>query len=584
MSEKTLSSLLSTHAEERGAKTVYTFLNDGQTESGRLTFASLDRSARAVAARLHTLVKPGSRALLLAADNMQFIRGFLACQHAGVIAVPVAPPVPLGSERRVATLRAIARDCDAGVVLSESAAGLHEPVSSVAPEIGALPWLATDTVGDDEADAYQAPRIGADDLSFLQYTSGSTSTPKGVMVTHRALLANEEMFSVCMGLTEDDVLVSWLPLFHDMGLIGKMLQTLYLGASAVMMPPVAFVQRPARWLRALTRYRGTATGAPNFAYDLCVRRIPVEERAEFDLSHWKLAFSGAEPIRPATLHAFAEAYAPYGFKSTALYPAYGLAESTLITTGGTPGGGAKVLSVDRAALHQGRVEPGTDHELVSVGGPRLSRRIQIADPDTHASLPDGSVGEVWIAGDDIAVGYWGRREATLETFAARTSDTGAGPFLRTGDLGAMYDGELYITGRLKDLLIVGGKNHYPQDIELSAESAHAWVRPSFCAAFSVERDGHERVVLVAEVLRPAEQRRSGFSGPAPALAEIAMRVRAAVSADHGIVVDDLVLAAPGTVPKTSSGKVQRRAAKALYEDGRVKPAADPARAKVKEVG
>ncbi len=563
----TISALLADRARRHGAKSAYTFLDDGQTESASLTYEQLDRHARAIAARIQERARPGDRALVLTVDNVHFVRAFMACQHAGVIAVPVAPPLPIGSRRRVDTLRAIVRDCAATLVLTGGSVDLRTRVGDVAPELAALPWLAVDTVPSADAEAFRQPPVAGDDVSFLQYTSGSTSTPKGVMVSHRNLMLNEKLFARCMGLGPEDVLVSWLPLFHDLGLIGNVLQNLYLGAHAVLMPPLAFVQRPARWLRALTRYRGTMGAAPNFAYELCVRRIPEAERGEFDLSSWRLALNGAEPVRAATLEAFAEAYAPYGFDRDVLYPAYGLAEVTLLATGSVRGQGAITLAVERDALREGKVVTGGNQVLVGVGKPRIHREVEIVDPDSCQALRPDTVGEVWLAGPDIALGYWQRPQESEATFRARLADSGRGPFLRTGDLGVVHEGELYITGRLKDLIILGGCNYYPSDIEASAEAAHDWIRSGCSAAFPAERDGGEELVLVAEVLKPAAARRPGAGGTPPGPGEIERRIRAAISADHGIQVAEVVLAVPGSVPKTSSGKLQRRACRAAYEQG-----------------
>jgi nonribosomal peptide synthetase protein BlmVI len=311
---------------------------------------------------------------------------------------------------------------------------------------------------------------------------------------------------------------------------------------------------------------------------MCVRRIPEEDRAEFDLGSWRVAFSGAEPIRPATFDAFARAYAPHGLAPEAMQAAYGLAEVTLIATGGFCSQVPVTLDVDRAALREGRVTPGGDHTLISVGRPRAGRRVVIVDPETRRTREPGAVGEIWLAGPDVPLGYWRQPEATRETFRAYTADTGEGPFLRTGDLGVLYEDELYVTGRHKDVLIVDGRNHYPQDIEASAEAAHPWLRPGFSAAFPVERDGREQVVLVAEVLRPVRTRRPDSEAakvPTPSLGEIRRAVRTAVATDHDIPLADVHLVMPASVPKTSSGKIQRRACRAAYESGELVPAQEP---------
>ncbi len=573
----TIAELLSEHARERGSKVFCTILPDGGQEGPSITYADLDAAARALAARLLAACAPGDRALILESDIADFVVAFMACQRAGVVAVPLATPTPIGSASRVATLRAIARDCAATVVLTGGRGELRAQVTRFAPEIAALHWIVIGSTGGTIGTAPDPPREAArvrpDDLAFLQYTSGSTSTPKGVMVTHEALLRNARLQADGMRLDADDVVVSWLPLFHDMGLIGKVLQTFYLGARAVLMPPMTFVQRPSRWLAAITRHGGTVAGAPNFGFDLCVRRVYPQERAELDLSSWRVAFSGAEPVRPATLDAFVDAYRPHGFEARALFAAYGLAENTLITTVSAAGTRPRTLRVDRAELAAGRLAPGGSQEIVGVGIPAPERRLEIVDPDTCRRCPPGSVGEVWAGGPDVAAGYWGRPEESALTFAARIAPDDDGPFLRTGDLGVLHDGELFITGRLKDLVIVGGRNHYPQDLEATVEAAHPWIRGiGGCAAFAVDRDDGERLVIVSEVSRPTEAWAADAPDAVPSSAEIDRAVRSAISVEHGIAVDDLVLVAPGAVPRTSSGKVRRRACRAAYEAGGLRPA------------
>ncbi len=582
----TIAALLTEHARERGSKTFCTVLPDGRQEGVSITYERLAAAARTLAARLLDVCAPGDRALILENDIADYIVAFMACQHAGVVAVPLAVPTPVGSARRIATLRAIARDCAATAVLTGGRGDLRAQITRFAPELDAPRWLGIGPdvwmAGPGVEAARQAVPPRPDDLSFLQYTSGSTSTPKGVMVTHEALLRNARVQADGMGLGADDVIVSWLPLFHDMGLIGKVLQTFYLGASAVLMPSLVFVQRPVRWLTAITRYRGTVAGAPNFGYDLCVRRVPPDERAELDLTSWRVAFNGAEPVRPVTLDAFAAAYRPHGFDPKALRAAYGLAENVLITTVSTAGAQPRMLRVDRAALAAGRLVPGGSQTIVGVGAPTGERRVEIVDPDTGQPRASGRVGEVWVGGPDLAGGYWGRPEESERTFAARLVSGGDQPFLRTGDLGVLHDGELFITGRLKDLVIVGGRNHYPQDLEATVEAAHPWIRGGGgCAAFAATHDdggddgGGEKLVIVAEMARPAGAWAGAAASTVPTLAEITRAVRASVAAEHGINVDDLVLVAPGAVPRTSSGKVRRRACRDAYLAGELTPARLP---------
>ncbi|HEV7786338.1 MAG TPA: AMP-binding protein, partial [Thermoanaerobaculia bacterium] len=393
--------------------------------------------------------------------------------------------------------------------------------------------------------------------------AGSTGSPKGVMVRHGNLMHNEEMIRRAFGQDERSVIVGWLPLHHDMGLIGNVLQPLYAGARCILLSPVAFLQRPVRWLRAISRYRATGSGGPNFAYELCVRKVGPEQRADLDLSSWSVAFNGAEPVRAGTLERFAEAFAPCGFRREAFYPCYGLAEATLFVAGGTMGRRPRVARVEPAALERNEVvavapEVPDARWLVSSGRPWMGQKIVVADPETGAACPPGWVGEIWVAGPSVALGYWRNPEATARDFhASLAGREGDGPFLRTGDLGFLADGELYVTGRLKDLIILRGRNHYPQDLERTAEGSHPDLRPGSSAAFAVEIGGEERLVIALEVER---RRRDGFE-------EMAEAVRRAVAAEHEVMVWEVVLLRAGSLPKTSSGKVQRSLCRRQYLEG-----------------
>jgi acyl-CoA synthetase (AMP-forming)/AMP-acid ligase II len=555
---ETLGELLAFRARENAAQTVYRFLPDGERESHSLTFARLDLEVRALASRLAEHAAPGERALILAPDSGDFIRAFLACQYAGVIAVPIYPPMPFDARRGTANLRAIAQDCAPRVVLFAGPDGYERFIRDNSPELAALTWIGAGEAGKDRTGFRPVPADPAG-ISFLQYTSGSTASPKGVMVSHRALLAQERLLHEIGGFSQDSIIVSWLPLFHDMGLIGNVLLALYAGCQAVLMPPLTFVQQPVRWLRAISTYRATVSGGPNFAYELCVRRVPEQERQGLDLSSLRVAFNGAEPVRASTLEAFTAAYAPHGLDPRALYPCYGLAEVTLMATGSPVGGGPVMLDAHLGELQEGRLVTGGGHRIVGSGRPGPRRRLEIVDPETCLPVRPGHVGEIWVAGPDVTDGYWGRPQETAEVFGARLADTFEGPFLRTGDLGVVHDGELFVSGRLKDLIIVGGRNHYPQDLEATAETAHPMVRRGCVVAF-----GDAPLVVVAEVKPGTTEEQLAQVGPA---------VRTAVASGHGVQVDEVVLIAAGTMPKTSSGKLQRRACRAAYESGTLTAAA-----------
>jgi len=552
--------MLRTRAEERPGQVAFTFLADGQTEAGWLTYAGLDAQARAVAAALREVAAPGDRALLLYPPGLDFIVAFFGCLYAGVVAVPAYPPRP--NDRSQGRLRSIAQDAEPRVALSTSAtlsgvAGL----TAVAPELAAVRWIATDALAAREKPEPGFSEPDPESIAFLQYTSGSTAEPKGVEVTHANLLHNERMIGAAFEQDESSVVVGWLPLYHDMGLIGTVLQPLHAGGRCVLMSPVAFLQRPLRWLEAIGRYHGTTSGGPNFAYELCVRKATPEALAGLDLASWRVAFNGAEPVRAETLERFAETFAPAGFRPEAFYPCYGLAEATLFVAGGVMGRRPRVARVEPAALERNEVvvvapEVPDARLLVSSGRPWMGQKIVVADPETGEACLSGRVGEIWIAGPSVARGYWRNPEATARDFKAFLPGSD-GPFLRTGDLGFLAAGELYVTGRLKDLIILRGRNHYPQDLERTAEVGHPDLRPGNAAAFAVETGGEERLVIALEVER---RRRDGFD-------EVAEAVRRAVAAEHEVMVWEVVLLRAGSLPKTSSGKVQRGLCRRQYLGG-----------------
>jgi amino acid adenylation domain-containing protein len=553
----TLAGMLRARAAERPGQVAFTFLADGETETGRLTYAGLDGQARRIAKVLREVMAPGERALLLYPPGLDFIAAFFGCLYAGVVAVPAYPPRP--NDRSQSRLRSIARDAGPRAALTNSAvlAGT-KGLAALAPELAMVRWIATDALagrGDDEG---TLPEPDPESLAFLQYTSGSTAEPKGVEVTHANLLHNERMIGAAFQQDESSVVVGWLPLHHDMGLIGNVLQPLHAGGRCVLMSPVAFLQRPLRWLEAISRFRGTTSGGPDFAYELCVRKASPEALAGLDLTSWQVAFNGAEPVRAETLERFAATFEPCGFRPESFYPCYGLAEATLFVAGGVRGRVPRVARVESAALEHSEVVPATPEasgarRLVSCGRPWMGQRVVVADPETGAECRTGRVGEIWIAGPSVARGYWQNPEATARDFNAFLP-SGDGPFLRTGDLGFVADGELYVTGRLKDLIILRGRNHYPQDLERTAEASHPDLRPGGAAAFSVETAGEERLVIILEVER---RRRDGFE-------EVAEAIRRAVAEEHEVQVWEVVLIRAGSLPKTSSGKVQRGLCRRLY--------------------
>ncbi|HEY9797281.1 MAG TPA: MupA/Atu3671 family FMN-dependent luciferase-like monooxygenase [Leptolyngbyaceae cyanobacterium] len=537
----------------------FTFLLDGETEEVSLTYRELDLQARAIATSLQNLGASGERALLIYPPGFEFIAAFFGCLYAGVVAVPAYPP---RRNQSLSRLQSIVADAGATIALTtKTVLSNVERQFTQSPTLQALHWLATDNIASDLAQAWHKPAISGDTLAFLQYTSGSTGTPKGVMVTHGNLLHNVQMIQQAMQHTEKSIAVGWLPLFHDMGLMGNVLQPLYLGNPCILMSPVAFLQRPSRWLQAISRYKATTSGGPNFAYELCVSKITNEQRETLDLSTWEVAFNGAEPVRAETLERFATAFEPCGFRREVFYPCYGMAETTLLVCGGLKAALPVLTTVQGDALEEHRVVSASQENdgvrtLVGCGQTLLEQQIVIAYPDTLTRCQPNEVGEIWVSGNSVAQGYWNRPEETQTTFRAYLADTGDGPFLRTGDLGFLQEGELFVTGRLKDLIIIRGRNHYPQDIELTLEQSHPVLQQGCTAAFSVEVNGEERLVVACEVERTSRRNLE--------LDEVVGAIRKAVSEQHGLEVYGVLLIKPGSIPKTSSGKIQRHACKAGF--------------------
>jgi len=562
----TLVDLLSSLASHQPNKIAYIFLEDGEAKEVSLTYQELDRQARAIATQLLSVTTSGSTALLLYPSGLEFIAAFFGCLYAGVIAVPAYPP---RRNQNMSRLEAIITDSQATVALTTKDI-LVNIKSRLAEnsELINLEWLATDTIAvEGTENLVDIAPISGDTIAFLQYTSGSTGTPKGVIVSHRNLLYNEQMLKVAFENTEKTIGVSWLPLFHDMGLIGNVVQPLYLGITCILMSPVAFLQKPFRWLQAISRYRGTTSGGPNFAYDLCVRKITPEQKSTLDLSSWELAFSGAEPVRAETLENFTNSFASCGFRREVFYPCYGMAEATLFVSGGLKSAAPLVCSVESKSLEQNQIVAVSDSNIsqkevkniVSCGQGCLNEEIVIVDPECLTQCPAGKVGEIWISGTNVALGYWHRPIETEETFNAYLADTNKGPFLRTGDLGFCIDGELFVTGRLKDVIIIRGRNHYPQDIELTVERSHPALRSNSGAAFSLDIDGKEELVIVQEIERTYLHTMN--------VKEIVGNIRQAVGEEHELQTYAIFLLKTGSIPKTSSGKIQHYASKTGFING-----------------
>jgi acyl-CoA synthetase (AMP-forming)/AMP-acid ligase II len=541
-----------------------------------MTYRQLDERARAIAVALRAVAQPGDRVLLLYPPGLAYVTAFFGCLHAGVIAVPAYPPDPSRLDRTLPRLLAMIADAGATVVLTTSELlAMAQPIAAFAPELAALRWIASDGLRDHAA--WQVPGSSPRSVAFLQYTSGSTGDPKGVRLTHANLLHNSDAIRRAEGNTPDSRMVIWLPPYHDMGLIGCILQSVYTGFPCVLMSPMSFLMRPLRWLQAITAMRATISGGPNFAFDLCARKIGPEHKRQLDLSSWECAVIAAEPVQAATMRRFSAAFAECGFRASAFYPCYGLAEGTLIVSGVAFGSGFRA-----------------DDAGVRLGNEVTGGRLAIVDPARGRRVADGTVGEVWLQSDSVADGYWNRPEESRATFGAKLAGEG-GSWLRTGDLGRVVDGELIITGRLKELIIIRGRKHYPGDLEATVENVH-WEASHFRAGGSVAVsqvvDGEERLFLIVELERRQRARRSG-----PALAvdrrggrdrrrrpfeyragavpftvdEVVLSLRNTIAMHHGVEVAGVVLVRPGSIPKTSSGKKQRLLAREMFLAGEALP-------------
>lgn len=572
----TLVELLRWRALEQGDEQAAAFLDDEHDAVGRLSYAALDERARAIAALLGQRAGVGARALLLYSPGLDFVAAFFGCLYAGIVAVPAYPPRP----RTLARLQAIVDDAQPAVVLTTTdVRDLVQPMLTEAPDFPALPWLTTDDLAPGLAADWRDLQITADHLAFLQYTSGSTSAPRGVMVSHGNLIHNSHMIHHAFETRPDQPGVIWLPLYHDMGLIGGVLQPIFAGFPLTLMSPLTFLQRPFRWLQAISQLRAVISGGPNFAYDLCVRKITPEQRATLDLSTWHMAFSGAEPVRAETIERFTAAFAPSGFRREAWYPCYGLAEATLFVTGVRKSEPPRYATVSAPALEQRTVALAADgaagdtRTLVSCGTAWLDQEVAIVNPDTEARCPAAAVGEIWVSGPSVAQGYWGRLEDSERVFRARIAGEADGrTWLRTGDLGFLQDNQLYVAGRIKDLIIIDGRNHYPQDIEATLEMAHPALRANASAAFSVEMDGEEKLVVVAELEREHMPGRPGAASPE----QLTAAARRVIAEQHTVQLHELVLIRTGYIPKTTSGKIQRHACQRGYLDGTLNRVNGPA--------
>lgn len=562
----TLVDLLRHRAAVTPNKVGYIFLRDGYEDEIPLTYGQLDRKARQIAAHLRSRMEPGSRVLINHNPGLEYISSFFGCLYASMVAVPVYPP---RFNQKLDRLNSIVSSASPAAALT-SKQTLDTLATAIAedPRLSPLNWVVTDTLPDEEiALDMEPPKASA--LAFLQYTSGSTSAPKGVMLSHSNLMENLRSIELSFALNQDSRGVVWLPPYHDMGLIGGVLEPAYLGFPVVLFSPFAFLQRPYRWFQAVTKYRATVTGGPNFAFELCARRLTEEQLAEMDLSSVEVMFCGAEPIRSEMIERFSDRFARTGFRRSSFYPCYGLAEATLMVSGGTAGEPPIFRSIDGDRLeNEGiAVAPHDPHKknirrLVGCGKQVPDHKVRIVHPQTRELCAEGQVGEVWFCGPSVAQGYWNRPEDTESHFHARiVDDPSDDRYLRTGDLGFLVHGELFVTGRLKDLLIIHGRNLYPQDIELTVAESHASLKAGAGAVFAIQESEEDKLVVVQELERKSKE---------VDLHEVVQAIRSAILAAHGVSPFAISLIEPNTIPLTSSGKIQRHAARKLFLGGELR--------------
>jgi natural product biosynthesis luciferase-like monooxygenase protein len=565
-SGRNLSEILHYRALHQGDKTAFTFLPDERPPVS-VNYHELNEQARLIARGLRTFVQPGERAVLLYPSGLEYVAAFWGCLCAGIVAVPVYPPRRNTNSDH---LLAIVEDCQPQLILGVKSNGgdpgtLPQLNGSKTPRL-----LDTDrltALAGPSMEGWEQREIPDESIAFLQYTSGSTSSPKGVMVSHSNLMHNVAAIQKRFKHSGETILVSWLPIYHDMGLIGNVLSTIYLGGHCVLMSPAAFVQQPVRWLDAVSRYRGTWCSAPNFAYDLCVEKVTDEQKKHLDLSSWRFAVNGAEPIRADTCKRFLAAFASAGLRKNVFCPAYGLAEGTLAVSCSKNAETGLSMAFDATELEHNRVvlASGTGEDnrcvLVSCGREMPDVKVAVVDPESLKRCAPDQVGEIWVSGASVCQGYWNKPQVSDSVFRAHIEGTGDGPFLRTGDLGFLHEEEVYVTGRLKDLIVIRGRNVYPQDIELTVEQSHPAIRPGCGAAFSIEAGGEERLVIVYEIKRSG----NGQVG----LAALAQQIRSAVAERHELDVFAIEFVKQGSIPKTSSGKIQRSRCRNNFLSGKL---------------
>lgn len=553
-------SLLLKNAAKFEDKALYIFLDDGVNESLRLSYREVVTKAQAVAAELQKQGKKGDHILLLFPAGIEFVISLYACFLSGMVAIPAYPPrrkkvdprfLSILQDARPSTILATRQIHNDLEKLDLDGAGLND-----------INLLVYESIREDQFGEWKNPQINKDDLLLLQYTSGSTGTPKGIMVSHGNMIHNSECIKRSFGFDENMIVVNWLPNFHDMGLIGNLIQPAYVGGSVVTMTPIRFIQEPLNWLKAITKYKGTCSGAPNFAYDYCAEKISIDKVESLDLSTLNVLYNGSEPVRKQTIERFESHFEKAGFKASQFFPCYGMAETVLIIAGGDYKAEPVYFKTDAQSLEKNKAIPAIEGKesryLTASGYTWMGMSAMIVNPETKLPCQKDEIGEIWAKGGSVTQGYWNKPEATEETYNAYIERTDDGPWLRTGDLGFIHEGQLYVSGRLKDLIIIRGSNFFPNDIEHSVENCHKALRKNASAAFSIDIDDEEKLIIIQELERAYMR---DFDED-----EIFENIRNAVYADHGIQPDIILLTKMGSIKKTSSGKTQRFAMRAVWKN------------------
>lgn len=552
--------ILQTRVRELGDRDSFIFLSETSPAEVKMTYAELDVRARQIGALLQRLGAVGERVLILLNTSREYVEAFYGCMYAGAIGVPAFPPMP--ASRIGDRLVGIVEDSGAKFALVDTAMmNAKEEILKTTPSLSSVRWIAVDQVASGTESFWEPPRLSRESLCFLQYTSGSTGNPRGVMISHGNMISNTKIIYGAMGIKPQDRSLFWLPIYHDMGLISGVVLPVIGAFQSVLCPPTWFIRKPERWVETISKYRIALSGAPNFAFELCSRRVaggaPVPEG--FDLSSWRIAFNGAEPIRADTLRRFAKTFEKYNFRAEQLHPCYGMAEATLMVSAGRVGLPPETRLLDRDALAANRVVFTTKDrphvEVVASGAPRPEIDIRTVNIETKTEAGPDEIGEIWLAGPTMSKGYWNRPEENVEKFGAKlpNSDT---QYFRTGDTGFIRDGLHFIVGRIKEVLIIRGKNHHPYDIERTVEAAHPGLKGCVSAAFSIDADNEEKLVIVLEV--PKEDVRA---------ADVLEPIRRAIVEVHDLKLHALTLINRGSLPRTSSGKIMRLKTRSLFSTG-----------------